>query len=48
MLKRLEMWFVVVLVVEGLSGPALSEKSVKIGITMPLSSPGDASSGLLL
>src|SRR6516165_11897235 len=45
MLKRLGMWFVVVLVVVGLAGPALAQKSVKIGVLTPLSPPGDASAG---
>ena len=45
MLKRLGMWFVVVLVVAGLAGPALAQKSVKIGVLTPLSPPGDASAG---
>src|SRR6266581_9499207 len=45
MLKRLGMWFVVVLVVAGLAGPSLAQKSVKIGVLTPLSPPGDASAG---
>ena len=45
MLKRLGRWFVVVLVVAGLAGPALAQKSVKIGVLTPLSPPGDASAG---
>ena len=45
MLKQLGMWFVVVLVVAGLAGPALAQKSVKIGVLTPLSPPGDASAG---
>src|SRR5678810_1262443 len=45
MLKRLWMWFVVVLAVAGLAGPALAQKSVKIGVLTPLSPPGDASAG---
>src|SRR5437879_1844321 len=45
MLKRLGMWFVVVLVVAGLAGPALAQKSVMIGVLTPLSPPGDASAG---
>jgi branched-chain amino acid transport system substrate-binding protein len=45
MLKRLGMWFVMVLVVAGLAGPALAQKSVKIGVLTPLSPPGDASAG---
>ena len=45
MLKRLGMWFVVVLVVAGLAGPALAQKPVKIGVLTPLSPPGDASAG---
>ena len=42
MLKRLGMWFVVVLAV---AGPALAQKAVKIGVLTPLSPPGDASAG---
>src|SRR2546430_14697846 len=45
MLKRLGVWFVVVLVVAGLAGPALAQKPVKIGVLTPLSPPGDASAG---
>src|SRR5215468_487526 len=45
MLKRLEMWFVVVLLMAGLAGPALAQKAVKIGVLTPLSPPGDASAG---
>ena len=45
MLKQLGMWFVAVLVVAGLAGPALAQKSVKIGVLTPLSPPGDASAG---
>src|SRR5499433_4560460 len=45
MLKRLGMWFVVVLAVVGLAGSALAQKSVKIGVLTPLSPPGDASAG---
>src|SRR5438093_391254 len=45
MLKRLGMWFVVVLVVAGLAGSALAQKAVKIGVLTPLSPPGDASAG---
>jgi branched-chain amino acid transport system substrate-binding protein len=45
MLKRLGMWFVVVLTVAGLAGPALAQKAVKIGVLTPLSPPGDASAG---
>src|SRR5438876_11415080 len=45
MLKWLGMWFVVVLVVVGLAGPALDQKAVKIGVLTPLSPPGDASAG---
>src|SRR3989440_12121710 len=45
MLKRLGMWFVVVLVVAGLAGPVLAQKAVKIGVLTPLSPPGDASAG---
>src|SRR5438105_7212027 len=45
MLKRLGMWFVVVLLVPGLAGPALAQKPVKIGVLTPLSPPGDASAG---
>jgi branched-chain amino acid transport system substrate-binding protein len=45
MLKRLGIWFVVVLAVAGLAGPALAQKSVKIGVLTPLSPPGDASAG---
>jgi len=45
MLKRLEMWFVVVLTVAGLAGPVLAQKAVKIGVLTPLSPPGDASAG---
>ena len=36
MLKQLGMWFVVVLAVAGLAGPALAQKSVKIGVLAPL------------
>src|SRR3989440_6975866 len=45
MLKRLGMWFVVVLVVAGLAGPVLAQKAVKIGVLTPLSPPGDAAAG---
>src|SRR5262244_4459208 len=45
MLKWLGRWFVVVLAVVGLAGPALAQKSVKIGVLTPLSPPGDASAG---
>src|SRR4029450_1592244 len=45
MLKPLGMWFVVVLVMAELAGPALAQKSVKIGVLTPLSPPGDASAG---
>ena len=45
MKKRLEIWLVMVLVVTGLAGPALAQKSVKLGILTPLSPPGDASAG---
>src|SRR5437764_8368984 len=48
MLKRLGMWFVVILVVAGLAGPALAQKTVKIGVLTPLSPPGDAAAGQLI
>ena len=45
MLKQRGMWFVVVLMMAGLAGPALAQKSLKIGVLTPLSPPGDASAG---
>jgi branched-chain amino acid transport system substrate-binding protein len=45
MLKRRGRWLVLVLLVAGLSVPALAQTPVKMGVLTPLSPPGDASAG---